>query len=115
MTTKLNDFKVETYEMRQYEVTLPLIADDGNYNIGFHCHSQAPNGFILYITDVELSMMTTGNFKGTVTDGITPVENAKIYIDKLQRSTTTKADGTLAYGAIEAGEYEVRIQTEGYA
>lgn len=115
MTTKLNDFKVETYEMRQYEVTLPLIADDGNYNIGFHCHSQAPNGFILYITDVELSMMTTGNFKGTVTDGITPVENAKIYIDKLQRSTTTKADGTFDFGDIEAGEYEVRIQAEGYA
>ena len=31
----------------------------------------APDGFILYITDVELSMMTTGNFKGTVTDVLT--------------------------------------------
>lgn len=42
MTTKLGDFEVATYDMQQYEVTFPAIAANGNYNIGFYCHSQFP-------------------------------------------------------------------------
>lgn len=115
MTTKLGDFEVATYDMQQYEVTFPAIAADGNYNIGFYCHSQAPNGYILYVTDVELTAVTNGVLKGTVTDGTNPIGNAVVYIESLKISSITEADGSFDFGEIEAGEYDVLIQADGYA
>lgn len=115
MTTKLGDFEVATYDMHQYEVTFPAIAADGNYNIGFYCHSQAPDGYILYVTDVELTAVTNGVLKGTVTDGANPIGNAVVYIESLKISSITEADGSFDFGEIEAGEYDVLIQAEGHA
>lgn len=115
MTTKLGDFEVATYDMQQYEVTFPAIAADGNYNIGFYCHSQAPDGYILYVTDVELTAVTNGVLKGTVTDGTNPIGNAVVYIESLKISSITEADGSFDFGEIEAGEYDVLIQADGYA
>ncbi len=115
MTTKLGDFEVATYDMHQYEVTFPAIAADGNYNIGFYCHSQAPDGYILYVTDVELTAVTNGVLKGTVTDGTNPIGNAVVYIESLKISSITDADGSFDFGEIEAGEYDVLIQADGYA
>lgn len=115
MTTKLGDFEVATYDMQQYEVTFPAIAADGNYNIGFYCHSQAPDGYILYVTDVELTAVTNGVLKGTVTDGTNPIGNAVVYIESLKISSITDTDGSFDFGEIEAGEYDVLIQADGYA
>lgn len=115
MTTKLGDFEVATYDMHQYEVTFPAIAADGNYNIGFYCHSQAPDGYILYVTDVELTAVTNGVLKGTVTDGTNPIGNAVVYIESLKISSITDTDGSFDFGEIEAGEYDVLIQADGYA
>lgn len=115
MTTKLGDFKVATYDMQQYEVTFPAIAADGNYNIGFYCHSQAPDGYILYVTDVELTAVTNGVLKGTVTDGTNPIGNAVVYIESLKISSITEADGSFDFGEIEAGEYDILIEADGYA
>ena len=96
-------------------MTFPAIAADGNYNIGFYCHSQAPNGYILYVTDVELTAVTNGVLKGTVTDGTNPIGNAVVYIENLKISSITEADGSFDFGEIEAGEYDVLIQADGYA
>lgn len=115
MTTKLGDFEVATYDMQQYEVTFPAIAADGNYNIGFYCHSQAPNGYILYVTDVELTAVTNGVLKGTVTDGTNPIGNAVVYIENLKISSITEADGSFDFGEIEAGEYDILIEADGAA
>lgn len=115
MTTKLGDFEVATYDMQQYEVTFPAIAADGNYNIGFYCHSQAPDGYILYVTDVELTAVTNGVLKGTVTDGTNPIGNAVVYIESLKISSITEADGSFDFGEIEAGEYDILIEADGYA
>lgn len=93
----------------------PAIAADGNYNIGFYCHSQAPDGYILYVTDVELTAVTNGVLKGTVTDGTNPIGNAVVYIESLKISSITDADGSFDFGEIEAGEYDVLIQADGYA
>ena len=90
MTTKLGDFEVATYDMQQYEVTFPAIAADGNYNIGFYCHSQAPDGYILYVTDVELTAVTNGVLKGTVTDGTNPIGNAVVYLSLIHISEPTR-------------------------
>ena len=94
-------------------MTFPAIAADGNYNIGFYCHSQAPDGYILYVTDVELTAVTNGVLKGTVTDGTNPIGNAVVYIESLKISSITEADGSFDFGEIEAGEYDILIEADG--
>lgn len=115
MTTRLCDHEVASYEMTQYEVMLPAIAADGNYNLGFYCHSAAPDGYILYVTDVELTAVTSGAFSGTVTSGGNPVEGAVVTVSDLNISTATDAQGHFIFDEVEVGEHNVTVACDGYA
>lgn len=59
--------------------------------------------------------MTNGVLKGTVTDGTNPIGNAVVYIENLKISSITEADGSFDFGEIEAGEYDILIEADGYA
>ena len=115
MTTLLSDNEVASYEMKQFEVMLPEITDDGSYNIGFYCHSVAPNGYILYVTDVELTEVNSGAFSGTVTSDGNPVEGATVSINDLKLTATTDAQGRFSFDEVEVGEHSVTITADGYA
>ena len=59
---------------------------------------------------MELTAVTNGVLKGTVTDGTNPIGNAVVYIESLKISSITEADGSFDFGEIEAGEYDILIE-----
>jgi hypothetical protein len=54
--------------------------------------------------------------EGTVTDSITgmPIQNATVTIPELDLSTSTKIDGTYAFGTPLAGTYEIEVSHPAY-
>lgn len=115
MTVKLGDYTVASNTFVEYELMLPEIAEDGEYYLGFHDHSDAYM-FILYLTDVKLTEFSQGTISGRVTetDGATAVEGVTVKIDGTDISTTTGSDGSYTLSNVETGQYTLVFTADGY-
>ena len=115
MVTQLGDYTIEDNNFKQFEVMLPAITSDGNYNIGFYCHSD-PNMFILYLTDVVIEEVTSGSVKGTVTDtDNNPLQGVTVSVKTTGLTATTGEDGKYSFAEIEPGNYTLSFNRDGYA
>ncbi len=114
MTTMLGDYEVISSEFMPHEVILPAIAADGNYHIGFRCHSD-PDMYVLYITDINLEEVIKGEVSGIVTDGTNPIAGATVSIKGSETTTTTDAEGKFTFNDIDPGTYTLVCTAEGYA
>lgn len=114
MTTKLGDYTVASNTFVPYEVTLPEIEQTGEYYLGFHNHSDAYM-FILYLTDVELTEITSGSISGKVTDGTAAIAGVKVSLDGSDSTVTTDAAGTFLFDNVSTGEHTLSFTADGYA
>lgn len=115
MTQQLGDYTIESNTFKQFEVMLPAIATDGNYNIGFYCHSD-PNMFTLYLTDVLVEEATAGSVQGIVTDAERqPLQGVIVSITGTELTTSTSETGEYSFTGIEPGTYTLTFHNDGYA
>lgn len=114
MTTQVGDYSIADNNFQDYEVVLPPVQADGNYNLGFHCHSD-PYMFILYLTGVTVEEATEGALKGTVTDGKSPVEGATVTVVEEKLTVQTDAAGAYSFPSLKPGEYTLTVEAEGFA
>ncbi len=113
MKTSMGVFVARSEEFVTYSAVLPEIASDGNYNIGFHCISDA-DMFILYLTDVLVEEVYTAGITGVVTDGNTPIAEVQVTVDGSGRSGKTDRAGKYTVTEIPAGLHTVTFEKLGY-
>jgi hypothetical protein len=92
---------------------LPVVAQDGNYNVGFLYRTAYAN-YGMTLNNVEISEDHEGYIAGKVTCGGKPVADAMLLINGGQFTSTTDKDGNYKLSYLPSGDYDISVTALGY-
>lgn len=100
-------------EFSSHRIALPDTLPEGDYHIGFYCHSD-PYMFILYVTDVQVEEIQEGIVTGIIQDGNGPVANVRVSVEGTDVETYSDENGSYSVSTLLEGLYTFVFEKQGY-